>query len=205
MSPRAPAREIDRAIRSILERDEFRGIDDAGGAEVQAIGEMATALLQAADAFIGDLRTNHPGIFVLLLMGGTIILAVAVWYGARGAARRSWSSASVESEIPADMRGDPSVLRSDAERMAGEGRYLEAVRLLFRAEIIEQALGEGSLESLREAGRFRRAHTYGELVEEFARSPSSRERMRRLADRIEEGLYAGRPLGAEDWDEARRR
>ena len=81
--------EIDPLIRSILERDEFRGLGEGGGAEVQAIGELATALLQAADAFIGDLRANHPAVFVLLLIAGTIILAVAVWYGARGAARRS--------------------------------------------------------------------------------------------------------------------
>jgi len=69
-----PDREIDRMIRSILERDEFRGIDESGGSEVQAIGEMATALLQAADAFIADLRTDHPAIFVLLLIAGTIVL-----------------------------------------------------------------------------------------------------------------------------------
>jgi hypothetical protein len=198
-----PDQDIDRTLRSILERDEFRGLDDPGGAEVQAIGEMATALLQAADAFIGDLRANHPGLFVLLLIAGTIILGIAVWYGARGAARRSYSDASAEEQIPADMRGDPNVLRRDAERLAKEGRYLDAVRLVFRARIIEQALGEGSLESLRDAGRFRRARTYRELVDEFARSGSV-ERMRHVADRIEEGLYAGRRIGVEDWDEARR-
>ena len=196
-------REIDRLLRSILERDEFRGVEEGGGAEVQAIGELATALLQAADAFIGNLRTNHPALFVLLLIAGTIVLSIAIWYGARGAARRSWADASARDEIPTEMRGDPRTLKSDAERAAAEGRYLEAVRLLFRAQIIEQALREGSLESLREAGRFRRARTYRELVEEFARSSSSLERMRRLAERIEEGLYADRELGPEDWRDAK--
>src|SRR5687767_12523480 len=168
--------EIDRALRSILESEEFRGLEEGGGAEVQAIAELLTALLRALDAFIGDLRTNHPALFVLLLIAGTIILGVAVWYGARGAARRSYADATARDVIPEDLRGDPSALRSDAARCAAEGRYLDAVRLSFRARIIEQALSEGSLESLRDAGRFRRARTYRELVEEFARSPESLER-----------------------------
>lgn len=196
--------EIDRTIRSILERDEFRGIDQSGGAEVQAIGELVTAVLQAVEAFIGDLRTNHPALFVLLLVAGTAVLATAVWYGARGAARRAYADAAVGGEIPEDLRGDPATLRRDAERAAAEGRYLDAVRLLFRAEIIDQALREGSLESLREAGRFRRAHTYRELVEEFSRSSEALERMRRLAERIEQGLYAGDALGPADWLDAQR-
>ncbi len=195
--------QVDRVIRSILEREEFRGLDRGGGSEVQAIAEMATALLQAVDAFIGELRSNHPGVFVLLLIAGTLVLATAVWYGARGAARRAYGDAAGVDGIPAELTGDPRSLRREAERLAAGERYLDALRALFRAHIIEQALQEGSLESLREAGRFRRAHTYRELVDEFARSSSSHARLGRLAERIEEGLYAGLPLSQDDWREAR--
>lgn len=195
--------KIDRTVKRVLEGDEFSGLKERGGSEVEAIAELFTSLMQAFDAFVGDLRTNHPGLFVLLLVAGTAVLGVAIWYGARGAARRSYGGAHVNEPIPEALKGDPRTLRSDAERLAAEGRYLDAVRLLFRAAVIEQALREGSLESLREAGRFRRARTYRELVDEFARSSAKLDRMRRLAERIEQGLYAGEPLDASDYEEAR--
>lgn len=201
--PSPSGQKIDRVVERILERDEFSALKDRGGSEVEAIAELFTSLMQAIDAFVGDLRTNHPGLFVLLLVAGTAVLGVAIWYGARGAARRSYADAQVQERIPEVLKGDPRSLRAEAEKCAAAGRYLDAVRLLFRAAIIEQALSEGSLESLRDAGRFRRARTYRELVEEFARGSAMLERMRGLAERIERGLYAEEELDASDYEQAR--
>jgi hypothetical protein len=201
--PRPTGTEVDRIVREVLARDELDGLDQKGGSEVEAFGELVTALMQTADALIGELRSNHPEVFVLILIAGTAVLSAAIWYGAKGAARRSYADARAPDPIPAVLEGDPARLRSDAARRAEEGDFLGAVRSAFRARIIEQALAEGTLESLRDAGRFRRARTYRELVDEFSRSSDAYAAMGAIAERIERGLYAEEPLGRDDWERAR--
>ena len=183
-----------------MSQDEFRGVNDSGGAEVNAVAELFTALLQTVDAFIGDLRSSYPGVFVLVLVLGTAVLAVAIWYGAKGASRRSYQSASITPDLPDELLADPKLLQRDAERLASEGVYLDAVRLAFRARIIEQALKEGSLKTLRGAADFRRARTYRELVDEFARSSHAQTEMRNIALCIEQGLYSRGIVDRDVWE-----
>src|SRR5688572_22337031 len=134
---------------------------------MQVIGQLLESALLALQSFVGDLRANHPSVFVALIVLGMIILAVSIWFGARGAARRSLAEARLSDRLPEELRGDPEKLRTEARMLAEQGRYLDAVRLVFRAAIIEQALREGILERLIDAEGFRRARTYRELIEEF--------------------------------------
>lgn len=204
-APPAPhsAEVIDARVAEILARDEFQPLNKDAAPATQLIGELLESMLSAIRALVGDLRANHPGVFVALLVAGAAIIGISVWYGARGAARRRSGEARISEELPEVLRGDPARLRAEAETAASAGRWLDAVRLYFRATIIQQALSEGTLERLRDADAFRRARTYRELVGEFARNEAQAERMRRLAARIELGLYSGVELGPADWDDAR--
>jgi hypothetical protein len=199
----ASGKEIDRALTEILTSDEFSALAEDNAAAAQMIGEVLDTYLRALHALVGDLRSRHPALFVAALVIGLAAIALSVWLGARGAARRRSVATALESTLPETLRGDPAQLRADAETAARQGRYLDAVRFIFRATIIERALREGSLERLRDAELFRRACTYRELIGEFARNEGQAERMRRVAERIELGLYAGVELGRPDWEEAR--
>jgi hypothetical protein len=203
--------EVQRKIQAILARDEFRGALDREGREVEVIGELFRTLLSTIAALVGDLRANHPGLFLLTLAIGLVILGVAITLGARGAARRRAGSVRLAAEAPELLKGDPVQLRRDAKAAASEGRFLEATRLEFRAAVIEQALVEGSLERVEDAERFRRARTYRELIEEFAARPAAGSkfraapalaRFRQVAERLELGLYGGAPLDRQDYDAA---
>jgi hypothetical protein len=196
-------KEIDGLIAEILKRGEFSAMKESG-AETQVLGQLLESMLRAVQALVGNLSTDHPWIFVGILIAGAAALASLVWWGARGAARRSFGQARTEREAIEILRGDPKQLRSDAEAHAAEGRFLDATRLVFRATIIEQALREGILERLRDAEAFRRARTYRELVEEFSRNSEQTSKLKQVAERIEVGLYAGASLSAADFEEARR-
>lgn len=202
MDPARPE-EIAARLAEILERDELRSLNDDSGAATQLLGEVLESLVQAIQALAGDLRANHPGIFVALLVFGTGVIALSVWYGARGAARRRHQDARLDGELPETLRGDPARLRAEAEEAAAEQRWLDAVRLLFRAAIIERAMKEGSLERTRDPQAFRRARTYRELIDEFARGDRQAGKMRELAARIELGLYGHATLDERDFQAAR--
>ncbi len=202
MDPARPE-EIEARLAEILARDEMRDLQNDAAPATKLIGELLDSILAALRALAGDLGANHPGIFALLLILGTGVLAASIWYGARGAARRRNQDARIGVVLPEELRGDPARLRADAETAAAEKRWLDAVRLLFRATIIERAMKEGSLEKMRDVSAFRRARTYRELIAEFARSEKQATSMRELAARIELGLYGNATLDEHDFEHAR--
>src|SRR5262245_252996 len=132
MGPARSGEQIDELVQEILHRDEFKSLLDKSAPATELIGEMLESLMHAVQALVGDLRANHPGVFVSVLILGTVILAISVWFGARGAARRRRGEASVHEDVIEVLRGDPGQLRVEAERAAREGRFLDAVRSLFR-------------------------------------------------------------------------
>ncbi|MBK6687382.1 MAG: hypothetical protein IPG45_23125 [Deltaproteobacteria bacterium] len=198
-----PPEQIDRTIQEILAREEFRGALDDEGREVEVIGELFRSILSAIDALIGNLRSEHPGVFLLTLGLGLGVLIVAIGLGARGVGWRRRSAQLSSPGLPEILRGDPALLRRQAQAEAQAGRWLEAVRLQFRAVVIEEALAEGTLLRLEDAERFRRARTYRELAAELAPRPRlDRARLLRVAGRLELGLYAGATLSESDWRDA---
>lgn len=202
--PANSGERIDRAIQEILSREEFRGALEREGREVEVIGELFRSILAALDAWLGDLRGQHPGLFVVTLLLGLAVLVVAVALGTRGLGWGRRGRAAATSPLPELLRGDPTELRLRAEAEAEAGRYLEAVRLHFRSVVIEEALAQGTLQNLADAERFRRARTYRELAAELAPRPAvDRARLLKVATRLELGLYATEPLTLEDWREAR--
>lgn len=198
-----PPEEIDRTIQEILARDEFRGALDKEGREVEVIGELFRSILAAIDALVGNLRSEHPGLFLLTLALGLGILVFAIGLGARGVGWRRRGAPLPDHGLPEILRGDPTLLRRQAQAEAQAGRWLEAARLQFRAVVIEEALAEGTLLRLEDAERFRRARTYRELAAELAPRPRlDRARLLRVAARLELGLYAGAPFSEADWRDA---
>jgi hypothetical protein len=106
-------------------------------------------------------------------------------------------------EATSSYDADPRKLRAHADDRAAKGDYLTAVRLLFRAAIIERALCEGSLTRTADAAAFRQARTYRELTQEFARTGEEVAELDRLAHRLEAGVYGGAEMVAADWARAR--
>lgn len=200
----APAEEVERTLQLILEREQFRDLRRSDPTAAEVFGEMLQSLMRTLTAFIGELRGEHPGVFVALVIVGLVVVSVSVWLGARGAARRRHSDVVLREELPELLRGDPLRLQREAEAAAGRGDWLEAVRLQFRSTIIRRALAEGALEKDHDADGFRRARTYRELVREFARNDQQNDLMTQLAERLESGLYAGVALGPNDWENVQR-
>lgn len=196
-----PSREIGEAVRDILAAEEFAKMHEAPDHGVEALGEILSTAWTAVRLYIGLFNEEYPALFVVVLVATLAGLAVAVWYGAKGIARRGGIDGGARAPIPEQLRGDPESLWRQARVLQREGRYLEAVRLAFRATIIAQAVKEGTLDNLREAPNFRRARTYRELVDEFARGSVSLEKMHHMADRLEHGLYRGAELTSQDWED----
>lgn len=208
MNP-APPEQVSKALQEVLSGEEFEPLRNPSRADLSVIGELANALFRAVVEWIGDLNSQHPAVFIAILLAGVGLLAIALWYGARGAARRAGHRATDEAARESLLQGDPAQLSRAAQAAAQEARYLDAVRLMFRAKIIEQALAEGILERLRDAEGFRRGRTYRELVEEFTRSRGAQDQARgaqlaEVAQRLELGMYAGEPLLLEDWEKVQR-
>jgi hypothetical protein len=129
---------------------------------------------------------------------GGIALGVAliVWLVAREVAATRWpKKAAVEA---ADWRPEPEKARAlleDADRLAGEGRFGEAIHLLlFRS--IDDLAG-------RRPGLIRPALT-GRDIAGLEQMPAlARDAFGRIAERSERSVFGGRPMGADDFSHAR--
>lgn len=203
MSGPIPAERIDREIADILAAEEFRTARETAGTETRAVGELFDSLLRAAEAMLGDLRANHPGLFVVILLAGLIVIAVSVYFGARGLARRKGPTLDLGGPRTQAELQDPALLRKQAFELAAKDDYVGASRRLFRASIIERALQEGALRRLEDALGFRRAYTFQELARAFARDTPEADELGWLARRLDAGVYGAAPFGEADWARAR--
>ena len=204
MSAGAPADgdAVVRAVATILADEEFSTATEAAGTETQVLGELFDAALGTLEALLGGLRSNHPELFVLVLVVALSVVAASIWVGARALARRRHGDgAGAAAPGSRSIADEGARLRARANQLAAEGAYLAAARAVFRASIIERALSEGLLARAEDAARFRLARTYRELVGEFSRSESERLRLESLASRLEAGVYGGRPFGEPQWRE----
>lgn len=191
--------QIEETTQLVLQRPEFADLDPNAGNEVQLIGEFFNSIFSAVQAWLSSLRGNHPEVFVFLIVLVLFVLFFAAAWLARAWARQRVDEARAIDELPVLLRGDPKDLRRRAQDAAAAAQWLDAVRLAFRAVVIEQALKEGVLDRPEKAAAFRRAYTYRELIAEFARSDARRAEMNAVAARLELGLYNNEVLDEQDW------
>lgn len=92
----------------------------------------------------------------------------------------------------------PAVVRTlldDAAKLAAEGRYGDAVRLLLRRSVEDV--------DRRHPGTIRDSMTSREIAGLGVLTALAREAFARIAALVEAAHFAGRPLSARDWEEAR--
>lgn len=152
----------------------------------------------------GWLRTLFEGLGPLLEIvfwaGVVVIAALAVWFLVREGARR-WRErrpagpGAVAVVLPPDAARVRALL-AEADRLAAEGRYAEAVHvLLFR--------GVDDIRDQRPE-LFRRALTSREIAGMSALPARARNHFGAIATVVERSFFGGRPVDAEGWARCRR-
>jgi hypothetical protein len=91
--------------------------------------------------------------------------------------------------------GEASALLEDADRLAAEGRYGEATRLLLKRSVGQIAVAR--------PGLLEPASTAREIAKLGALPESARSAFGTIAERVERSLFALRALDAGDWQAAR--
>ena len=107
-------------------------------------------------------------------------------------------SKRMKTEPPVDWRPEPEMARAlleEADRLAQEGRFGEAIHLLlFRS--IDDLVG-------RRPGLVRPALTSRDIARLDQMPETARSAFARIADRVERTFFGGRPAGAQDFAAAR--
>lgn len=121
-------------------------------------------------------------------------LAVAYWRSRIPAPDEPRSRAPAVS--PALAPAKARLALDDADRLAAEGRYLEAARTLLAC----------GLDAIRDRypGLLRPTTTSRDLAGETALDGAFRVGFARIARAVEVGLFGGRPVGPEDYADCRR-
>jgi hypothetical protein len=137
-------------------------------------------------------------LFKFIFWGGSAVgVALVLWLIARELLR--WGRRDRRATPASDWRPEPTAARAlleDADRLAGEGRYDEAVHLLlFRS--IEELNG-------RRPGSVRPALTSRDLANLQTVPQVARAAFAHIARAVEHSFFGGRPLAAEDFQTARR-
>ena len=130
---------------------------------------------------------------------GLVALAVTVLVYAARAGLTAWRRRErPEGEAPAPYRPSREAVRTlleDAARLAGEGRYGDAVRLILRRSIEDM--------ERQRPGAVRDAMTAREIGGLAILGPAAREAFGAIAALVERAHFAGRALTASDYEAAR--
>ena len=150
--------------------------------------------LRIAQQWLLDMRETHPALFKLLL-AGLVLLVIAIFLHAawvflqtvRGAGR-----AGPGALAPLPVRRDQAWYRGEADRLAGLGRYAEAMQYDFLALVL--ALDAASLV------RFHPSKTPGEYSREARLSPEGRNQLRALVRDLYGYVFARRACGPREFE-----
>lgn len=159
---------------------------------LKTLGEWLQAILEPIGRAIG---VSWPTIQVVLIALAALLVLYILWklFGPLVTRLRN-PPPPAEPEWAPD-RAAARALLEDADRLAAEGRYDEAVHLLLQRSVGH--IADTRPDWLRPASTAR----------EIAAIPLLPERARRafgeIATRVERSLFALRALGAEDWQAAR--
>lgn len=144
--------------------------------------------------FLGELAP----IMKYLFWGGLAVgVALIVWFVVREVLETRRGRTRAEAP-PADWRPEPGKARAlleEADRLAAEGRFGEAIHiLLFRS--IDDLAG-------RRPGLVRPALTSRDIARLEQMPGAARSAFARIAERVERSFFGGRPVDREDFAHAR--
>lgn len=160
---------------------------------LQALGRFLEAVFGPIGQFLG---MSWPVFQWVLIALAALIALYSVWRIAwpLWAGRRPREEAT-EQEVWAPSRQDAEALLSDADRLAGEGRYEEATHLLLRRSV--RQIADQRPDWLHPASTAR------EIAVLPALPAAGRHAFSVIAQRVERSLFALRALDEQDWAAAR--
>ena len=161
---------------------------------LQWLGKLLESLFAPLGRWLGLGWPTFQKVLLGLALAAALLLA---WQAGRWLVARTRRSASAE--VAADAwrpdRDAARALLEEADRLAGEGRFDEAVHLLLRRSV-------GQIEEAR-PGLLAPAATAREIAGLPGLSDAARRAFTTIAERVERSLFALRALGEPDWTEAR--
>lgn len=161
---------------------------------LQWLGDMLQKLFEPLGRWLG---LGWP-VFQKILIGLAVLLALLLaWQAARwliARARRAGPRATHEPEWHPGADAARALLE-EADRLAGEGRFDEAVHLLLRRSV--DHIAEARPDWLHPAATAR------EIAGLPGLSDAARRAFSTIAERVERSLFALRNLGEGDWSAAR--
>lgn len=153
----------------------------------------APAWLESLFRFLADLA---PVLKFVFLGGLALAAALILWFVVREI--RAPRFRKTVAEAPADWRPEPEQARAlldEADGLAAAGRFGEAIHLLlFRS--IDDLAG-------RRPGLVRPALTSRDIARLEQMPVPARSAFARIAERVERSFFGGRPVGSEDFAQAR--
>ncbi|MFC3078430.1 DUF4129 domain-containing protein [Phenylobacterium terrae] len=153
-----------------------------------------------ADALVRFFEAIGPILKIVFWVGLAIGVLLIVYFAAREV-QATWTRRRKAREAvqPADWAPEPEkakALLEDADRLAAEGRFEEAVHLLlFRS--IDDLAG-------RRPEAVRPALTSRDIARIEAMPGPARSAFSRIAEAVEKSFFGGRPLGQSEFVECRR-
>lgn len=165
---------------------------------LRAVSEfLAWALGSVVEAFAaaGQLLGLSGQVLMWLVIALAAVLVVSLaWRYLVPLARRRVEPAQQVAEWTPEAR-EALALLDEADRLAAEGRYGEAARLLLKRSVGQIAAARPDL--------LEPSSTAREIAELAALSDAARRAFAAIAERVERSLFALRALSAEDWRAAR--
>lgn len=182
-----PADSLRAVLDSVFAAPEYRWV------ERPETWALLRRWIRAAQQWLLDVRETHPALFRLLL-AAMVLLVVAIFLHAAWIflqTVRAAGRAGPEAAGPAPRR-DRTWYRGEADRLAGLGRYAEAMQYDFLALVL--ALDAASLV------RFHPSKTPGEYIREAQLSPEARLQLRALVRDLYGYVFARRTCGPREFE-----
>lgn len=151
-----------------------------------------------AEALAAFLRAVGPYVQYLFWGGLALGAAFLLWFILREIVPERWLRGRRQTVAPTDWRPAPEqaqALLADADRLAGMGRFEEAIHVLLFRSIDELAR--------RRPGAVRAALTSRDIARLEVLPPAPRAAFARLAQAVERTFFGGRPADAEAFGQAR--
>ncbi|MCJ2189253.1 hypothetical protein [Novosphingobium beihaiensis] len=161
---------------------------------LKALGRMLEAIFGPLGRLLG---MSWP-VFQWVLIGLAVLLAVFLLWRLLGPVIAQWlnrGEAAEETLHWTPTRTEAAALLSEADRLAGEGRFGEAVHLLLQRSV--RQIGDARPDLLIPASTAREIAVLPMLPE------TGRKAFAAIATRVERSLFALRDLDAQDWAAAR--
>ena len=183
-----PADSLRAVLDSVFAAPEYRWVERP---ETYA---LLRRWMRAAQQWLLDVRETHPALFKLLL-AGLVLLVIAIFLHAAWIflqTVRAAGSGGPGAVMPPPPRRDQAWYRGEADRLAGLGRYAEAMQYDFLALVL--ALDAASLV------RFHPSKTPGEYTREARLSPEAGARFRALVRALYGYVFARRACGPREFE-----